>query len=114
VIKNPISGPLEELALLKFLERFDESVHTQILERFNRKDVDGAVLFENIQLDSSNLGKRTACIYGPGCTYETLEKISQGWLNDLPSQRQYPVAYVRKADLTQAIRDAVIATGGVP
>ncbi len=61
-----------------------------------RKDVDGMVVFENIQMDSSAFGRRTSMIYGSGCTYKKPEDCEGQHLNDLPSQRQYPQYLYRK------------------
>jgi hypothetical protein len=51
------------------------------------------VLLENGQMDSSAHGHRTVMAVGPGKTYETLESLEGMHLHDLPSLREYPVAY---------------------
>lgn len=63
-----------------------------------REDVDGMIVFENLQMDSSAFGRRTAMIYGPGCTYKKPEDCEGQHLNDLPSQRQYPQYVYRKKE----------------
>jgi hypothetical protein len=60
-----------------------------------RADVDGLILYVNIQMDSSSFGRKQAMVYGPGCTFKTPDD-APGWLNDLPSQRQYTQAIFRK------------------
>ena len=80
---------LETIDELKAM--FDSSVH-DALERLAQ----GAryiVVYENLNFWSSRLGERTALKVGPGCSVESLEQALQIWLGDLPSQRQYPVAY---------------------
>jgi len=54
------------------------------------------VVFENHNFSSTRLGDKTAVVLGPGHTYETLDDVDGKWLNDLPSMRQYPVAYWEK------------------
>jgi hypothetical protein len=70
---------------------FDPSVHDS-LERLAR-DAKWIVVYENLDFWSSRLGERTALKVGPGCSVESLEKALQIWLGDLPSERQYPIAY---------------------
>lgn len=53
-----------------------------------------AVLFVNLDSSSSQFGRYTVMAVGPAQTYKTLEEVQGSWLFDLPSQRQYPVAYV--------------------
>jgi len=70
---------------------FDPSVHGA-LEQLAR-DARHIVVYEVLDFWSSRFGHRTALKVGPGCQVETLEQALQIWLGDLPSQRQYPVAY---------------------
>lgn len=82
----------------EFFAQFDPEVHAKIEALLKRSDVDGAILFENTNLSSSACGERTAVIFGPGCTYKSAGSAEGKWLNDLPSQRQYPrAAYVKPA-----------------
>ena len=50
--------------------------------------------FVNQALDASACGQTTFVLVGPDCTYKTPDAVDGHWLNDLPSQRQYPVACV--------------------
>lgn len=80
----------------EFLAQFDPEVHPRINALLERPDVHGLILFENPNFDSSAFGERTAVIFGPGCTYKSAGEVEGKWLNDLPSQRQYPRAvYVK-------------------
>jgi hypothetical protein len=81
---------LESMEDLKAL--FDPSVHSA-LEQLAR-DARYIVVYENLNLWSSRFGDRTAVKVGPGCGVQTLEQALFGYLGDLPSQRQYPVAYL--------------------
>jgi len=81
----------------QLLELFDPSVHGKIEELLAKSDVNGAIVFENHDMCSSNLGARTAVIYGDNQTYKTAEQAHGKWINDLPSQRQYADSYYEKA-----------------
>jgi len=80
---------LESMAELKSL--FHPSVHGA-LEQLAR-DARYIVVYEVLDFWSSRFGERSALKVGPGCSIETLEQALQIWLGDLPSERQYPVAY---------------------
>jgi hypothetical protein len=54
------------------------------------------VLFQNVDFTSSDFGSSTIVAIGPNRTYKTLAEVFGKWLNDLPSQRQYPIAYWEK------------------
>ena len=85
---------LESMDDLKSM--FDPSVH-DALEQLAR-DARYVVVYEVIDFWSSRFGNRTAIKVGPGCQVETLEQALQIWLGDLPSQRQYPVAYWERGE----------------
>ena len=70
---------------------FHPSVH-DALERLARH-ARYIVVYENLDFWSSRFGERSALKVGPGCTVESLEKALSIYLGDLPSERQYPVAY---------------------
>jgi hypothetical protein len=63
-----------------------------------RDDVNGMILYENKQLDSSGLGSTVGLAYGSGCTLTDIERIKEDmpYINDLPSRRMYPFAYYEK------------------
>lgn len=63
-----------------------------------RSDVTHLVKFINTMMDSSRLGESTFVVIGPGCTYKTLAEVKSQWLNDLPSERQYPISFYEKGD----------------
>lgn len=86
---------MKEMQLQEFLNQFDESVHERIVALLNSPGTVAVVCFENKQMDSSQFGARSALVIGEGRTYTTLESVEGQHLNDLPSQRQYPVSYVK-------------------
>lgn len=80
----------------EFIALFDPEVHDEINTRLDRPDVAGVVCFENLDLDSPNLGIRSALIYGPGCTAKNISDLRERHLGDVPSRFQYPVFYYQK------------------
>ena len=104
---HPVSGPIRELSIGDFLALCDESVHSAILQAAARyPDRTALVCFENIDLSSSQLGHRTACVVGPSNTFRSLEHLTQPGvrLGDVPSRFQYPVAYVTQGELHPATK----------
>lgn len=91
--------PVTELKKTTFeevLKMFDPKVHDALKANYEKKGTQGIVVFENLQMDSSNFGQRTALIYGPGCSYPTLDALREGRLGDVPSRFQYPTFYAEK------------------
>lgn len=86
-----------------YLALFDAEVRPKIVEMLARDDVAGAIGFENVNMSSSRCGERTSVIYGPGCTYKSLDDVKGKWLYDLPSQRQYP-QYAYAKDVAVEVR----------
>lgn len=80
----------------EFLALFQKELHSQINRHIDRRDVLGVVCFENIDMSSSDLGQRSALIYGAKCTCKTLDICLAGRLGDVPSRFQYPKYYYVK------------------
>jgi len=72
------------------LKMFDESVHDRIRYHWDKPGTVGLVVFENMVFDSSAFGARSCLPVGEPWTYKTIKECEGKWLNDLPSQRQYP------------------------
>jgi hypothetical protein len=97
---NPVAGKLEKLEELGDLYDYlkADAEHAEKLRNVlaAHPNAEGLVIYECLQMDSSELGRRTTMVVGPGCEgAESIEKASQGHLYDLPSQRQYPRAYYK-------------------
>lgn len=75
------------------LALFEPSVRTAIRAAALSCDATHVVCFEDLDVCSSELGKRTAVCMGPTCTYKSPEDTGGKWLNDLPCRRQYPRVY---------------------
>jgi hypothetical protein len=81
----------------QLLEMFDPTVHSRLIANWNKPGVTGMVVFECLDMCSSNLGKRSALLTGADCTYKSASACEGQHLNDLPSQRQYPTCYAEKS-----------------
>jgi len=92
---------LKRLNWTEFMALFDDEVHKMLTKARLMDGTTALVLFENIDMCSSQLGKRAALRVGPGCTCIDLDKAAEIWLNDLPSQRQYPCSYTE--DVPEAV-----------
>lgn len=68
----------------------------EVIAQLQRQAANAAYLVwcENLQMDSHAFGRSSVLAVGPGKTYATLEALEGKWLNDLPSERQYPTEYV--------------------
>lgn len=90
---------LPKLNKQEFMQRGRFDVEVALQEALKRKsDAVGLVLFENKMLDSSSRGAMTAMLIGPTNTYKSVEECEGKYLNELPSQRQYPVAWVERKE----------------
>lgn len=90
---------IPKLSKQEFMERGKFDVEVALREALKRKsDAVGLVLFENKMFDSSSRGAMTAMLIGPTNTYKSAEECEGKYLNELPSQRQYPVAWVERKE----------------
>lgn len=95
-LQNPVSGKLKKLTLEEFLALFDPEVHDGIRAAIARyPDCEGIVCMENLQMDSSQFGARSALVMGPSNSWPLVKVKEAGFrLGDVPSRFQYPTAYV--------------------
>lgn len=90
---------IPKLSKKEFLERGNFAAEEAFVAALKRKsDATGIVLFENLMMDSSSRGAMTAMLVGPTNTYKSAEDCEGKYLNDMPSQRQYPVAWVPREE----------------
>lgn len=93
---------LKMLTKQEFFALFDESVHDRIREVMQRyPDAEAVVVFENVDFCSSQFGARSALPVGPSNTFKSVSDTEGKWLNDLPSQRQYPQAFCPRLDVLE-------------
>ena len=84
---------MKEITWKELLSLFDPIVHDALTNPPASIGATHMVVFENLQLDSSHIGERTGVFVGTNCDFKTLAQVNGRWLKDLPSQRQYPVAF---------------------
>lgn len=91
---------IPKLTKKEFLERSNRGLYEASLQEALQRKLDaiGLVLFENRQMDSSNYGRTTCMLIGPTNTYKSAEDCEGKYLNDAPSQRQHPVAWVSREE----------------
>ncbi len=88
---------IREITWEQLLGMFSENVHAPLADTMKRwPSAAGMIVFENLDMGSSRLGERSAMPFGPDNTIKSVDDVRGKWLNDLPSQRQYPVAVWRK------------------
>lgn len=90
------SCSIPEVMTIHDLIRVDDmsdSVMMLLLDAIREFQPTHLVLFQCQQMDSSCFGSSTIIPIGPNNTYKTMEDVKGKWLHDLPSQRQYPVAF---------------------
>ena len=92
---------MKKITMEELVGEFDPSVSDALWEKWRREEVDGMVVFENLDMCSSHLGEKTAMIVGPECTYKSVAECEKKWLNDLPSMRKYAVRYAEKSPRTE-------------
>lgn len=94
-MKNRIGGTVVQVSWDHLIEMVDKPLRTRMCDLAAREDVDGVVGFRIEQMDSSHHGHVTFAIYGPGCTWKTLEDARR--LGDVPSCFAYPFCYWSKS-----------------
>lgn len=93
---------MKQITMPEILDLFDKSVHARIKELAQNPRTSHLVLFENQDFCSSRFGAKSLMQIGPDCTYKTLSDVEGHHLNDLPSQRQYPIAFWVSAYFTES------------
>ena len=90
----PDSGPSDQV------RRERDTFLCELVDLTTRfPDAEAVVLFENVAMDSSSFGERKVVIVGPDRGIESVAACEGKWLNDLPSQRLYPQAFVPLGEL---------------
>jgi hypothetical protein len=88
---------VKKLSWKEFVKQYDKSVHEAIEVCRKRSDVTGMVTLQCEVLDSSRCGHLTAMIYGPGCTFKSVDdmlKLPGGvYPTGLPSSAAFPINY---------------------
>jgi hypothetical protein len=86
-----------KLPWAEFIKQFDGFVHDAIIQNRIRPGVTGVACLQNQVMDSSQFGQTTALIYGPFCTFQSIEHMEeqQGgvYVTGLPSSASFPINY---------------------
>jgi hypothetical protein len=87
----------KQVSWSEFLDQFEKEVHEDIATARKRPGVDGIACMVCQMMDSSRFGRKTALIYGPGCTYSSIEMIEAQqcgvYLTGLPSSASFPITH---------------------
>jgi hypothetical protein len=100
MINNMIGGEVKLVSKAQLFALFSPHMQDELEEKWTADGVTGFVCFENLQMDSSEAGKRTAYAFGAGMTYDSAKQLVREVprLGDAPSRFQYPVSYCVKYD----------------
>ena len=86
---------MQKLTMKEMMDKFDPEVHEAIREAIRNTGATELLWAENQQIDSSAFGARSCIMAGPTCTYKSHEECEGKWIKDLPSQRQYFIAWCK-------------------
>lgn len=84
---------IKRVAFKEMLKELEPEVVIGVKSMAEKTAATGLVLFRNMDMSSSNFGCSSIVAIGPTCTYKTVEDCEGTYLNDMPSQRQYPELY---------------------
>ena len=88
---------VKKLSWSDFIKQYDDSVHGAIAQVRSKEGVTGVVTLQCEVMDSSRCGQLTAMIYGPGCTFKTVDdmlKLPGGvYPTGLPSSASFPINF---------------------
>lgn len=86
----------KQISFNEFLKEFDPSIHNTLKNVRNKQGVEGIAGLKCQVMDSSRFGMLTALIYGPDCTFKTVEQmdIPQGvYVTGMPSSAAFVEFY---------------------
>lgn len=89
---------MDEITAAELLGQFEPSVHQAIFDAVKKYQSTHVVIFKNLNFDSLRFGAKVALAVGPNNTYKSPGDCKGKWLNNLPSERLYPVSYARVPD----------------
>jgi hypothetical protein len=88
---------VEKISWAEFIAQYDPSVQDAVAEARRRPGTVGIATLKCEALDSSRCGQLTALIYGPQCTYKSIDEMSSRpmgiYVNGLPSSAAFPYNY---------------------
>ena len=93
-MKNKVGGEIKVMEWAEFAQLFDPAIHPDILKAAELPGTSALVCFENLDLSSSELGRRSCLAVGP-MRARTEQQALESHLGMTPSRFQYPVAIHR-------------------
>ena len=103
MLRNKVGGEIRAIAREDFFKLMDESLHERMNEMLARPDVDGMMAYQIPDMWSSQFGRISAVIFGPGCSIKTAFDAAAGHLGETPSQFAYPTfVYVKGSEAIAA------------
>lgn len=88
---------VKNLSWKEFIAQYDSSVHEAISVNRKKEGVDGIATLQCEVLDSSRCGMLTALIYGPECTYKSVDQMLEYpggiYPTGLPSSASFPINF---------------------
>jgi hypothetical protein len=98
-----MSRDVKKLSWKEFIAQYDSKVVDAIAKNRMKPGVTGIVTLQCEVLDSSRCGMKTALIYGPECTYKSVDQMLENkggvYVTGLPSSASFPVNYTEDMPL---------------
>ena len=92
----------KKLPIEEYLDLFEPTVHDAIRASLSREGVSGAACMVNHVFEPGKFGRKVSMIFGPGCTFKSIEQIERQsnpggiYTNGQPSSASFPEGYVEK------------------
>ena len=92
-----MSRDVKNLSWAEFIAQYDKSVVEAIAANRKKEGVTGVATLQCEVFDSSRFGDKTAMIYGPACTFKSVQDIVEAanpggiYVTGLPSSAAFPV-----------------------
>ena len=88
---------IKKLSWAEFIAQYDESIREAVASARKKPGVVGIATLKCEVLDSSRCGQLTALIYGPDCTYKSVDEMASRpggiYITGLPSSAAFPYNY---------------------
>jgi hypothetical protein len=88
-----------KLSWTEFIKQFDTLIldADTLSEARKKPGIVGIACLENHVMDSSWFGQKTALVYGPVCTFKSVEQMEEQsggvYITGLPSSASFPINY---------------------
>jgi hypothetical protein len=89
MLTNMVGGAVRAIDRDQLYAMIDESLHERLDELLERPGVDGAMVYQVLQMDSSRCGEIRVVMFGPYCAIKTAADAANSRLGDVPSRFAY-------------------------